>query len=158
MAMSESQPYHYTECGLDNVYLMNGFEYVETPRGTGVKIYDIEGLHVAIARVLVREKKTLEGKEFRFLRHELNLTQQDLAALLGVDVQRLARWEKDRNKQIDGPAQRVLRVLYEEHTNGNRNIIEPLRRLAALDEIIGDDEDEFVEYVPNEGWQPAQAA
>ncbi len=159
--MSQSTRYHYTECGLDNIYLLNGFKSVETPRGIGVIIQDVEGLHLAIGTMLVRDKRNLSGKEFRFLRHELNLTQQNLALILGVSVQSVARWEKDQMKEgIPGPAQRLLRLLYEERTSGNREIMEPLEKLAELDEILNDRYGEDVDFVDTEeeGWQPSLAA
>ena len=43
------KPYHYTESGLDTVYLLNGYEIVKSERGTGVRIQDVDGLHTAIA-------------------------------------------------------------------------------------------------------------
>lgn len=153
--MLQSTRYHYTECGLDNIYLMNGCEFVETPRGKGTKIKDFDGLHRAIGRVLVREKRNLNGKEFRFLRHELNLTQQNLASLLGVDVQTVAGWEKGKRKSgIPGPAQGLIRLLYEEHTKGNKDIREPLQRLADLDELLNDGAGEEIDLEETaEGWQ-----
>lgn len=159
MEMVRPRRYHYTECGLDNVYLLNGFEPVDTPRGLGVTIRNREGLHRAIGLWLVRDKRNLTGKEFRFLRHELNLTQQNLAELLGVNVQAIARWEKGRTKEpIDGPAQRMLRLMYSEVVSRNEAIMEPLRRLAELDELIHEEEElEFEDT--EEGWQtPLMAA
>lgn len=155
--MLQSNRYQYTECGLSNIYLLDGFETVETPRGSGVKIQDIEGLHLAIGQMLVRETRDLGGKEFRYLRHELNLTQQNLAALLGVDVQAIARWEKDKNIEgIYGPAQRLIRLLYEEQTKGNEGIIKPLQRLAELDEIMNDGAEEHLDFVgADDGWHLA---
>ena len=157
-AMNQSSRYHYRECGLDNIYLVNGFDPVETPRGTGAMIKDREGLHRAIANLIVREKKDMTGGEFRFLRHELNMTQQLVANLLQMDVQSVARWEKGKS-DVPGPAQGLMRLLYEEKANGNTEISEPLRRLAELDEIL-QDEDEIVEFEEdtNEGWRLAQAA
>jgi putative transcriptional regulator len=154
--MATRRKYHYAECGLDNIYLVNGFEYVETPRGKSVNIRDIEGLHRAIGSMLVRERKDLNGNEFRFLRHEINMTQQDLAAVLRVDVQSVARWEKGRNKgPIDGPAQNILRLLYEESIlKENRDILEPLKRLAELDEEIHK-MDEEATWDETEGWSMA---
>lgn len=156
--LMKSRRYHYTECGLDNIYLLNGVETVETPRGKGVKIEDMEGLHRAIALILVREKKELSGKEFRFLRHEINMTQLVLAALLGVDAQTVARWEKGVSEKIPGPAQGIIRLLYEEQTNGNQAICEPLRRLAELDELANSDEEAIEFEDTEEGWQPVSAA
>lgn len=157
--MSRSDRYHYRECGLDNIYLLNGFDYVETPRGRSVHIKDLDGLHRAIGMMLVSEKKNLSGKEFRFLRHELNQTQQTLADILGVNVQALARWEKGRTKApIDGPAQRLLRLLYAEQAKGNQEIIQALRTLADLDEQLSEDEEEMAFEDTEEGWQATELA
>jgi DNA-binding transcriptional regulator YiaG len=157
-AMAESNRYHYTECGLDDVYLLSGFEYIATPRGRSVRIHDLEGLHRAIGTVLVRDRQSLNGREFRFLRHELNQTQAGLAATLGVNVQSVARWEKGQTKDpIDGPAQRLLRLLYREYIDENKDIAQPLKELAELDEMFSEAEDEFG-YEEKEGWQPSLAA
>jgi putative transcriptional regulator len=157
--MTQSDRYHYTECGLDNVYLLNGFEPVETPRGVGIRIRDREGLHLAISRLLVREKKDLNGKEFRFLRHELDMTQQVIANVLRVDTQTVARWEKGRTGAIPGPAQGMIRVLYEAKTGGNIEITRLLEELAELDEIIHGDDDgtEAIDFEDTgEGWQQSE--
>ncbi len=80
--------YHYTECGLDNVWLENGYE-VETHKNYGdlVCISNPRGLHDAIGRLLVRLPRTLFGSEFRFLRTELDMSQRILAETLGVGEQ-----------------------------------------------------------------------
>ena len=158
--MPNVRRYRYTECGLDNIYLLNGFEPVSTPRGEGVRIQDVEGLHRAIGLLLVRDKKNLNGKEFRFLRHEMNMTQHDLAAILMVDAQTVARWEKGRTKRpIDGPAQGLLRVMYEKYVGGDPEIIATLRRLAELDEVTNGAEDQDILFeVTEEDWQPSMAA
>ena len=156
--MVEPTRYRYTECGIDNIYLLNGFDFVDTPRGASVKIRDVEGLHRAIGMMLVRDRQSLNGQEFRFLRHELNQTQADLAAMLGVSVQSVARWEKGRTKDtIDGPAQRLLRLLYREYVVGNKDIVEPLRELAQLDEMFCDSDEEFG-FENQDGWQSQIAA
>jgi len=85
--------YHYRECGLDNVYLANGYREVETPYGHGIAIEDVYGLHKAIARGLVNTKPILSGTEVRFIRKFLELTQARLAELLGVEEQSVRRWE-----------------------------------------------------------------
>jgi len=155
--MDQSDRYHYTESGLDNIYLMNGFDCVETPRGMGVTIKDVDGLHRAIGELLVQEKKALSGKEFRFLRHELNLTQQDLAAIVGVNVQAIARIEK-RSEEAYGPVQRLLGLLYKEYVRGNSEIREPLKALADLDEAIHGDNERVIFEDTRDGWQPSLKA
>jgi len=159
--MPTRRRYHYRESGLDNVYLVNGYEYVDTPRGRAVKIRNIDGLHKAIGLMLVHEKKNLSGKEFRFLRHEMNMTQLDLAAILRVDVQSIARWEKGQTKRpIDGPAQGLLRIMYQQYVTGDERITDPIKRLAELDEIMNDgrDEEHITFEDTDEGWQPSLAA
>jgi hypothetical protein len=37
--------YHYTRCGLDYVYLLNGYEVRETAHGRGLAIEDGDDLH-----------------------------------------------------------------------------------------------------------------
>lgn len=158
--MTQSDRYHYTECGLDNIYLLNGFDYVETPRGTGITIKNQEGLHRAIGEMLARDKKALSGQEFRFLRHEVNLTQQDLAAIVGVNVQTVARLEK-RKTDAFGPIQRLMGLLYLEYIKGNGEIREPLEALAELDEAeyTSDEEDDLVFEKTEDGdWQPTLKA
>jgi DNA-binding transcriptional regulator YiaG len=132
---------------------VGGVEFTETPRGKGVTIKDIEGLHRVIGSILVRERKNLNGREFRFLRHEINATQQLVATLLRVDVQTVGRWERGEC-EIPGPAQGLIRLLYEEKINDNKAISEPLERLAELDEQSATHEEITLHETP-EGWQAA---
>ncbi len=148
------EKYHYRECGLDNVYLVNGFRYSETPHGRAVHIEDIDNLHRAIGEYLVFEKRELSGKEIRFLRYELGLSQTMLSAAVGKSGQSVARWEKGERK-IDGAAERLLRLIYMEHVGENESIREVLGRLTELDDLIFD-ELSFEET--EEGWQPHQDA
>jgi DNA-binding transcriptional regulator YiaG len=152
--MATQLKYHYTECGLDNVYLVNGYVPVSTPRGDGVKIQNVEGLHRAIGLMLVEEKQSLNGNEFRFLRHEMNMTQKTLAGILGVEAQSVARWEKGQTHDV--PSQNILRLLYREFVCGNAAIVGPLKRLAALDEALQCDDISFEDTA--DGWQPSLAA
>lgn len=134
--MSKVDQYHYLQCGLQNVFLRNGFVREATPYGETIRIHDMDGLHRAIGMHLIRDKERLSGAEARFLRHELDLTQQMLGRLLRKSGQSVARWEKDETR-IDGPADRLLRLLYANHaqpSGGGRTMIRGLlERLAKLD-------------------------
>ncbi len=143
------QTYHYTESGLDTVYLANGYEIVESDRGTGVKIYDIDGLHAAIGRSIVESKKKLSGSEFRFLRTELLMSQSALAQLLQVKELTVARWEKGQTK-IPVTADATIRALYQERINGNQKISDILRSIGNLEDRI----DELV-MERTDGWNRA---
>ncbi len=76
-------------------------------------------------------------------------------------MQAVARWEKEQVKEgIPGPAQGLIRLLYEEHTRRNEKIMEPLKRMAELDELMNDGADETIDFVDtgDEGWQRSMAA
>lgn len=101
------EPYRYVESGLENVYLLNGFEEEDGD----LTIKDIEGLHRAIALNIVMQRKAPSGRELRFLREEMDMTQAQLAHLLGINVQSVARWEKGQTEP-NGAAVFALRILY----------------------------------------------
>jgi DNA-binding transcriptional regulator YiaG len=122
----ENAPYHYTQCGLDDVYLWSGFKIYDTPGQEGVAIDDIEGLHKAIGECLSLHAPKLNAKEFKFLRKTMDLTQAELAEQFGCDEQTIARWEKGETA-INGAADRLIRLLYLEKNN-KRNIT--VRKLA----------------------------
>ena len=145
--------YHYTECGIDDVYLVNGFEFVDTPQGRRVIITNIDGLHEVIGESLVNKKKDLNGSDLRFLRHEMLMSQALLAGLLDVSEQTVHRWES-RKTDISKPAESLVRLLYGEHIGRNNKIHELLKRLA-------DQEDEIDELRLEEtvgGWGVKRAA
>lgn len=129
----EKEPYHYTMCGLDDVYLLNGVTEESTPYGPAVSIQDIDGLHRAIAQHLARNKKALNGKEMRFLRKQMDLTQDELSCLLSVSDQSIARWEKG---EVDppGPAELSLRTLYLSHAEGKIDAVQLAKHIKMLGE------------------------
>ena len=135
----EEQYYHYTECGLDNVYLENGFVFLERPAGRELRITDIDGLHEAIGLTIINRKKNLSGKELRFLRKEMLMSQSLLAKLLEVAEQTVLRWEKGKG-DAPKPAETLIRLLYREHTRkgkgGPSDIRQRLERLADLEDTI----------------------
>lgn len=124
--------YHYTESGLNNVWLRNGFEYHKTPYGKGVAINNVAGLHKAIALRLLKTKPQWSGAEFRFIRKELDMSQKTLAGWFGNDVQSIARWEK--RGRVPKMADRLLRMLYRESTDGNDKIMDLIKRFNDMDQ------------------------
>jgi putative transcriptional regulator len=123
--------YHYTESGLRNIYLVNGFKQHKTAYGKGVAFDNIEGLHREIGRHLCAYRPRLTGAEFRFLRHELDLSQVALAGLLGNNEQAVALWEKGKVK-VPAWADRLLRALYREHMGENVQIRKLIETVASL--------------------------
>jgi DNA-binding transcriptional regulator YiaG len=126
--------YRYRDCGLDDVWLVNGYKRSRTPYGAGVAIVDIEGLHKAIAARVTRKSGDICPREFKFLRKYLGLSQGGLAELIGADTQAIARWEKGKSG-IPGSADRLLRALCERHAKGEADILEIVERLKNTDGI-----------------------
>lgn len=127
--------YHYTDSGLDNVYLENGYTIHKTPYGDGVSIQNTEGLHRAIGKSIISRSVRMNGAELRFLRLEMELTQKCLAERIDADEQALRRWESKRKNPIQGPADRLLRAIYGEHINGDGSVRRMIQRLAELDTV-----------------------
>lgn len=151
----KKEPYRYTMCGLDDIYLVGGYELTRTRYGDGVVIHDMEDLHRAIGEYLVESKKALTGKEIRFLRHEMDLTQAEIAGLLRVADQTVARWEKGEC-EIPGPADMVVRALYLGHIGEEFNIRELAEYLRAMDAPAGPERQVFEST--ESGWQPLPEA
>jgi len=124
--------YHYTECGLPNIWLANGYRTIETAFGKAAQIAHVDSLHRAISLSLVRSKPRLTGSEFRFLRTELDLSQARLASYFGYDAQSVALWEK--KGKVPKWADRFLRALYREVAEGNAHLQEIIDRLNDLDQ------------------------
>lgn len=113
--------YHYTESGLPNVYLVNGFT-VETLDGEEfTSIDDMNGLHKTIANAIIDSPKALTHQEFRFLRIEMNVSQKTLGTRFGVTEQTIARYEKGESS-IPRTTDAALRSLYMESQQKNNPV------------------------------------
>ena len=123
--------YHYTESGLQNIWLENGYVVRQTKYGKGVSINDVDGLHRSIGRSLAM-KPHLTGCEFRFLRKEMGLSQSAMASLLGTSEQNISLWE--RRGRIPRTGDRLVRLIYLEHIGNNAKIRELIDRLNTLDQ------------------------
>jgi putative transcriptional regulator len=143
--------YHYQACGLPNVYLLNGYERIATAYGKGVTVHDVDGLHKAIATIVVESSAPLSGAEFRFLRNELELSQSGLAEMLGCNKQAIARWEKGINKKIDQPAERLLRLVYRSTHMGDKKLATIVKLLQQL-ECEPQQPRKFVARAKNKSW------
>ena len=90
----------YGDSGLANVWLVNGFTFTDDLNyGRFVSFNDIDGLHRAICKSLIEGKRKLTDPEFRFLRHELGISQarriSEQAALEDIGSTRMLLEETD---------------------------------------------------------------
>jgi DNA-binding transcriptional regulator YiaG len=157
------KPYHYKECGLDNVFLANGYELEECDGEMYVSVENVDGLWKAVGLHLVTTRKVFSPKEIRFLRRQMDYTQVELARKLRVDEQTVARWEKAKAK-LPGPADLSLRTLYL-----SSDVAQPEGReilqgwIELVEDLIEQDEptDTSAIFAPGaHGWesQPLRAA
>lgn len=146
--------YQYNSCGLDNIYLKNGYQLSETEEGKGVSIHDMDTLHRVIAKGIVDQPAPISGKEFRFLRIELDLSQKAIGDLMDKTDQMIAKWEKGDNS-IPVLADKAIRDLYMDSI-GESHIANLLTTLKDLDNQLH--EIKFQLSETEEGWQLDQCA
>jgi len=130
-----TEGYHYTACGLDYVYLQNGYDVHETKHGKGISVRNAGGLHDAIARAIIEHLPRLRGQEVRFLRAQLNLSQAGLAKILQTRRGTVARWEGRPNQAITGTADTALRLFYAAKADGHATAQRIVELLTEIDEI-----------------------
>ena len=155
-----SEPYLYRGCGLDGIYLLNGYTCAQHDGERHVSIRDVEGLHQAIGRHLVESRKGLSPKEIRFLRNTMGVSQSKLADMLGNNSQSVARWEKGEC-EIPGTAEKLLRAVFMASLLRDDD-------LKALQELLGSklselDEDDQMQTRPaqfelHDRWEERHAA
>jgi putative transcriptional regulator len=121
--------YHYIECGLTNVYLENGYKVDKD----GVLYIDhVDNLHISIGIALITKQRKLSGREIRFIRHMMDLSQKSFGKLLGSDYQTILRWETGKNK-ITRTAEKLLRILFLEFLDPTSRGRELIDRLSDID-------------------------
>ena len=126
--------YHYTDGGLRNVWLANGYTKQKTPFGEGVAIQDIDGLTRAICTMLTKRAGVLTGAELRYLRTAgMLLSQPALGKLMGADGQSVARWEK--TSRVPRWADKLARLLYVAHAEGSVPIRRAVERIQTVERL-----------------------
>lgn len=101
--------YRYTECGLDNV-IVDGVQFVSDDDGEQVVcIPNINELHKAIAQGILLQKSSMSGRELRFLRTEMGMTQAEVAVLVHREPLAVSRWERSECP-LDNNAEALIRL------------------------------------------------
>jgi len=126
--------YHFTDGGLRNVYLVNGYQTSNTPYGKAVSIEDLPGLTRELCKVLVKKKTHLTGAEFRYLRSALLMSQRSLGQALGRTEQTIATWEK--NGHIPKYADTMMRFIYARHSDGDERVKDIVEAMNETDRDI----------------------
>jgi DNA-binding transcriptional regulator YiaG len=127
----------YKGCGLDNVYLRNGYRWAVIGGEQTLIVEDMQGLHRTIALFIVDSPLPLDAKTFRFLRKELDMSQRQLASVFGVDEQSVSLWERARTP-IPQSADLILRALTMETCSGNAELKRLIERGNSLDRDLRD--------------------
>lgn len=125
--------YHYKECGLDNVWLENGFVAKSTAYGKAVAIDDAVGLNKVLALDLTKKKGRVTGKELRFMRVVLGMSQEGLGKCVGASEQSVSLWE--RTGKVPQSTDSIVRMLVSEKLNGNSKVSDVIERINTVERI-----------------------
>jgi putative transcriptional regulator len=150
--------FHYVQCGLDNVWLTSGVEVTETEYGNGFRVRDAGELHEAIAKSIINGSRRLRGQEARFLRVQLNLSQEAMAKILGVDRATVIRWERSREKGLSLIQDIAVRTTYAARHSGDNFLLSVIKELQEADEKSHGDAYRQVFEASNHGWREKLAA
>ena len=124
----------FDDGGLRDVWLVNGYEWHDTPYGRALSYHDLTGLTLVICRALARKPGRLSGVEFRYLRQHLRLSQASLGKLFGVTEQSVLLWEK--RGRIPLLADKHLRLLWTEKHNGNEPVVRAMQRVNDVERMV----------------------
>jgi putative transcriptional regulator len=103
--------YHYTESGLQNVWLM-GVEIFECDCGENFAFIPCaQELHKLIAEILLKQESQLSGREIRFLRKHMGMKSKDFANEVGVRPVTVSRWENGDSAPSES-LDRLIRLVY----------------------------------------------
>jgi DNA-binding transcriptional regulator YiaG len=150
--------FHYAQCGLDNVWLTSGVEITETDYGKGFRISNAEELHDTIARSIINGPRHLRGQEARFLRVLLNLSQDAMAKVLGVDRATVIRWERARERPLTMIQDIAVRTTYAARASGDDFLLSVIREMQDADEEAHGDAYRQVFETSSHGWREKKAA
>jgi DNA-binding transcriptional regulator YiaG len=146
---------HYTGCGLDYIYLLNGFDLFEDEDGdVSYAIHDAAQLHEAIAYAIVTETPELRGMELRFFRSLLHLSQENMAKGLFRTRDAVAKYESKPKDRLPDQTEALLRCLVMGHLKKDTTIGRMLKILQSVDDS---QESEILLKKTNDHWIPQAA-
>jgi DNA-binding transcriptional regulator YiaG len=105
------KPYHFTDSGLPNIYLV-GVRQFECECGEKfVEIPALKQLMSLIARHTVMKDQSLTGLEIRFLRKRLGQKAADFAQMVKLQPETLSRVENGK-QTVSGKTDAYIRIYY----------------------------------------------
>lgn len=126
--------YHYKACGLDNVWLENGYTEKDTRYGRAVSVSDADQLHQLLALQVASKSGSLSGQELRFLRNSMLLSQKALGDMLGVTDQAVSLWERNGNIPVAPDA--VVRMLVLKTLGGDGDVCQVIERVNTVERLV----------------------
>ena len=126
--------YHFTDGGLRNIWLANGFKLEKGPYGKVVTIEDQAGLTMAICKALAMKPAHLTGAEFRYIRQSMLLSQKSLGIQFGVTEQAVAKWEK--TGKLPKYADSLIRVFFIAHSDGHEKVRNLVNAMNHTEQVI----------------------
>jgi DNA-binding transcriptional regulator YiaG len=151
--------YHYTECGLDNVWLANGFERRDFGAyGSAVSVHNEKGLWTTLGRTIADQDRRMVGQELRFLRTVLGWTQAQLGTRLGYkDGQIVAKWEKASHERVPMMADTFVRAAFRESIGEAPSVTRVNTRLLEVGDARHDTGRRVLCNQPSGQWAPTEA-
>jgi DNA-binding transcriptional regulator YiaG len=125
---NSDEPFHYTGCGLKNIFLENGWHI---DADNNLYIEKISELHMAIAEHLVYLSRKLKGSEIKFVRDYMDLPIKELSNLIGETTQDIRALETGKlaiNKSTD----KLLKLILLGHINKQIKIREATSQMLYI--------------------------
>ncbi|MDR3527406.1 MAG: hypothetical protein P4L57_08995 [Rhizomicrobium sp.] len=120
--------FRYTASGLDNIVLIGLEECIDDDGDRCVTIPHITELHRVIAHSILTRESGISGKELRFLRTEMGLTQAELAKIVKREALAIGRWERGEF-ELDSNAEALIRLVASERLNIKIDV--PIEQVSA---------------------------
>ena len=141
--------YHYTECGLPNVYI-EGLDFPVDDEGDEVILIPfISALHAEIVRGIIMHKGAMTPDQIRFVRSELGMSQARLGEVLGTTGLTIGRWERGEHP-MDKGSETLLRKLAAE---GVLEVFDTkIEDLAMNVASVANDNEPFTIHAESEGY------
>jgi len=153
------QPFHFTDSGLSNVYLV-GIKYFQCScGGLTAEIPAIKQLLELIAQNLIEKPEALTGDEVRFLRKRLGKKAKDFAAEVGIEPETLSRIENG-HLPVAQQTDKLIRADYLLNTDSplveqmRKSLLEVLKSWKQAQQPGG----KIVAKVTNNEWASGRAA